>query len=923
MARIVFAPGCGEAAGDAEKAPQKTTTPTEFGNESKTTLKVTPEPQFNLVGQRIGRYKLLEQIGEGGFGEVYMAEQIEPVQRKVALKIIKAGMDSRQVIARFEAERQALALMDHPNIARVLDAGATESGRPYFVMELVRGISITTYCDQKKLSTGERLQLFIEVCHAVQHAHQKAVIHRDLKPSNVLVTLHDGKPVPKVIDFGIAKALGQKLTDKTLFTGFVQMMGTPAYMSPEQAEMSGLDIDTRSDIYSLGVLLYELLTGQTPFDAKEFAAAGLDGMRRIIREKDPLKPSTRLSSLTAAEQTTVARCRQVDPPRLIHLVRGDLDWVVMKCLEKDRSRRYDTANGVAREIERFLKDEPVVARPPSNLYRFQKLVLRNRLAFAAASAVAVALLIGLVVSTSLFFRARAEAEKNRKIVRYLKDMLGGITPSSAKGQDTSLLHKVLDKAAESVERELAGSPEVLADLQTEIGRVYWAIGEYPSSETKLVSAVTTRRRITPNSLELADSLDILAQPLWYQRRLTEAEQVELEALELRARLAGRNSQEAATALNNLGVILEQEGKLDEAQKRLEEALTIQQNLKTKDQGRIAETLTALSSVLWKKRQFKRADELDRQAIAIYRTIRDQLDPDLALSLNNLATVLLDEGDLEGTIAAAREAVQIDTKIFKRDHPDTAVALHNLAKALWLHGDLKEAEIKYQELLRTWTKLHGPEDQQVAETLDNLGTVLQGLGKYPEAVAAHRQARELETKHGYPGLPVTMNNLAIALVLQGNLAEAEPLLARANRLLKQAGDKQENLAMGLRSHAVVLRNLGQLDKALIPIRECLELCETNSSLQDYWLRFDAMSVLGGILLLQKEYDKAEPLLVSGHEGLHYRAGTIPAPFRPRLRQTLERLVQLCDQWGKPEKASHWKEILAEFDESQKSRADAPK
>lgn len=337
-------------------------------------------PLTERIGDRIGCYKLLQQIGEGGCGVVYMAEQQEPIKRRVALKVIKLGMDTREVIARFEAERQALALMDHPHIAKVLDAGATEKGRPFFVMELVRGIKITDYCDQNKLSTRERLDLFAQVCQAVEHAHQKGIIHRDIKPSNILVALHDGVPIPKVIDFGLAKATaGQTLTDKTLFTAFDQFIGTPAYTSPEQATMSGLDIDTRSDIYSLGVLLYEILTGRPSFEPRVLLIAGLDEMRRIIREDEPLKPSTRLSTLDADEQTKVAKRRQSEPPKLIQLVRGDLDWIVMKCLEKDRNRRYKTASGLGADIRRHLNGEPVLARPPSNLYRFQKLVWRNTL----------------------------------------------------------------------------------------------------------------------------------------------------------------------------------------------------------------------------------------------------------------------------------------------------------------------------------------------------------------------------------------------------------------------------------------------------------------------------------------------------------------------------------------------------------------
>jgi len=360
-------------------------------------------------GERIAHYKLLQQIGEGAFGIVWMAEQEQPVRRRVALKIIKLGMDTKEVIARFEQECQALAMMDHPNIAKVFDAGATPFGRPYFVMELVRGIEITKYCDEVNLPTAERLQLFITVCQAVQHAHQKGIIHRDLKPSNIMVTLHDGVPVPKVIDFGVAKAIQARLTERTLFTQFDQMIGTPLYMSPEQAELSGLDIDTRSDIYSLGVLLYELLTGRTPVDAETLRHAGLDEMRRIIREHEPPRPSIALQTMAVATRSVVAGHRQVEPPRLIGLLRGDLDWIVMKALEKDRSRRYETANGLALDIKRHLANEPVIARPPSAAYRIRKTLRRNKLAFAAGAAVALALLVGISVSTWQAIRAtRAE-----------------------------------------------------------------------------------------------------------------------------------------------------------------------------------------------------------------------------------------------------------------------------------------------------------------------------------------------------------------------------------------------------------------------------------------------------------------------------------------------------------------------------------
>ena len=378
-------------------------------------------PLPEQAGTVIGPYKLLEQIGQGGFGLVFVAEQQQPIRRKVALKVIKPGMDTRDVIARFEAERQALAMMDHPNIARVLDAGATDSGRPYFVMELVRGISITEFCDNNKLTPRERLELFVSVCQAVQHAHQKGIIHRDIKPSNVLVTLHDGKPVVKVIDFGVAKALHQPLTDKTIYTRISQIIGTPLYMSPEQAEMSGLDIDTRSDIYSLGVLLYELLTGTTPFDKKRLAKAAYDEVIRIIRDEEPPKPSTRLSQSTES-LSAIAAQRRTEPAKLSRMFCGDLDWITMKALEKDRTRRYETASGLAADVLRYLHDEPVEASPPSTGYRLKKLAHRYRGSLATATAFLAVLVAAVIVSAGLALRANIEARQKSELLDKIRSV---------------------------------------------------------------------------------------------------------------------------------------------------------------------------------------------------------------------------------------------------------------------------------------------------------------------------------------------------------------------------------------------------------------------------------------------------------------------------------------------------------------------
>ena len=654
----------------------------------------TPHPtDFNeQVSARIGPYKLLQQLGEGGCGVVYLAEQQEPVRRRVALKVIKLGMDTRAVIARFEAERQALALMDHPNIAKVLDAGTTDAGRPFFVMELVKGIRITDYCDQAQLATSERLRLFIQVCQAIQHAHQKGIVHRDIKPSNVLVASQDGTPVPKVIDFGIAKAIDQRLTDKTVFTAFEQFIGTPAYMSPEQAELSGLDIDTRSDIYSLGVLLYELLTGRTPFESKELAKGGLDDLRRRIREQEPKRPSTRLELLADAELATVARQRRTDPAKLRGLVHGDLDWLVMKCLEKDRSRRYETANGLAMDVQRYLASEPIVARPPSRVYRFKKLVQRNRLAFAAAAAVLVALLVGLVSSLYLLGRAgqaeqRAlvQAAKSRHVADLLKRMLAGVRPEVANGRDTRLLREILDQSVNQLGTDLRDQPDVEVELRGVAGQVYYAVGEYAKADAMIRRALELQEALRLQEARggtadraYSQLLFLLAEILWDEGNLGKAEAVHKDALALRRELFGESSVEVADSLNDLGLVRWSRSDFAEAENLIRRALILRRKVCGDQAVPTAESLGNLGLVQWERGELDEAKENLLESLALRR--RAGADAEAANSLHNLASVQRDCGDLAG----ARESLDAALGILNRltpGHPHVRLVEARLAVVL--------------------------------------------------------------------------------------------------------------------------------------------------------------------------------------------------------------------------------------------------
>ncbi len=821
-------------------------------------------------GRRVGPYRLLDKLGEGGMGEVWRAEQTAPVRRIVAVKLVKPGMDSRQVIARFEAERQALALMEHPCIAKVLDAGTTPEGRPYFAMEYVAGVPITTYCDRRRLGTRERLELFRRVCEGVQHAHQKAVLHRDLKPGNVLVTDVDGRPLPKVIDFGVAKATTQPLTDATMQTALGQILGTPAYMSPEQADLTGEDVDTRTDVYSLGVILYELLAGALPFDPAALRRAGFEGIRRMLREQEPPKPSTRVSTL--GERSGVVAADRGTTPRLLrqHL-RGDLDWIVMRALEKDRNRRYGSPQDLARDVARHLAHEPVEAGPPGAAYRARKFVRRHRTAVAATSAIAV-LLIAFAV-TSLHQartvarerdRAEDEAAKAKAMNDFLRNMLVSADPWTGGGRDVTVA-SVLDASAREVERSFVGQPLLEADMRAVLGSTYLGLGLLPRGAAQTRRALDLRvQALGTEHPDVAESWRTMANVEYEQRDDAAALRAAREAV----RILERHGGDARPRVNALLMLAQCQVRAREfagADSTLDRVDRLCAELPDDARPDLAQARMYRADVAAAREGgLPRADSLLVAALDLYRAV-DPQHAQVPVALNNLAIVRMNRGRLDEAQAAYDEALAAAERRWGTDHPTFATLLENSGNVAFLRGDHDSCVAGLRRVLDIRRRNLGPDNAQVLRTMQNLAVLTAAKGDPAGAVALLEEVEpRLRALNGdeHADVVVLLRNKAWYLQQVGRLGEAVGVLAEAETL-------------GARVHGEAHAEVAALrvDRAM-----CLAALQR-------WREAEAL------------LDAAFPVLLAAH-----------GESDPATALAAEALVAVYERTGRPERAAAYRQYL---------------
>jgi eukaryotic-like serine/threonine-protein kinase len=728
--------------------PRKDIRLTETSSEASSGAAAVDFPAETFQRRSIGRYLLLEKLGEGGMGQVWLAEQATPVKRRVALKLIRAGMCDETMLHRFQSERQSLAIMDHPAIAKVFDAGATPDGQPYFVMEYVPGLPITDYCDRNKLNFRQRLELFMEVCDGVQHAHQKSVLHRDLKPANVLVVEVDGKPTPRIIDFGLAKSLIPHGFGQTTVTLAGAPLGSPAYMSPEQADPQGVDVDTRTDVYSLGVLLYELLSGALPFDLTQWENKPLDFVLRQVREKDPPRPSVQFKKKANSDSgaaTTIAALRGLNPQQLEHLLRGDLDWITMKALEKDRARRYGTPSELAADVSRYLKDEPVLAGPATAGYRLQKYAIRHRIALSAAAGMLLVLAGFIVTQAIQLRRITRERDRASRITDFMTRIFKVSNPSEARG-NTITAREILDKASADIDTNLTKDPELQAQMMSVMGEVYDNLGLYARAQELQQKALNIRQRVLgPESPETLRSMSALAETIREQGHFTEAETLQRQALDVQKRALGAEHPDTLTSMYNLSNILRGEGRYPDAEKLDRETLGMRRRVLGTDHPDTLKSMNSLARDLIPQKQYSEAEKINREALEIRQRVLGPEHPDTLTSRDSVSEALAFEGQYAEAEKMGRETLEIRRRIFGPEHPQTLVSMVALAYALKRLGRTAEQEELLRQALEIQRRVLGPDDPARGLLAYNVACIAAREGRRDEALSLLSESID----HGMP------------------------------------------------------------------------------------------------------------------------------------------------------------------------------
>ncbi|MFC1634373.1 tetratricopeptide repeat protein [Planctomycetota bacterium] len=867
-------------------------------------------------GGRIDCYQLLRVLGEGGMGIVYLAQQDEPVKRQVALKVIKPGMDSKRVLARFEAEKQALALMDHPHIARVIDAGLTLSARPYFVMELVKGVPITEHCDTYKLTVEERLCLFLHVCEAVQHAHQKGIIHRDLKPTNILVSIDGNKAIPKIIDFGVARATGQQLTEKTLYTEQGQLIGTPEYMSPEQADLNNQDIDTRTDIYSLGVILYELLAGVPPFDPCTFQDAGIEHRRKVIREEEPKTPSTKLSKTSLEKLSDSARRRGTNAGALQRKLKGDLDWITLKAMEKDRTRRYASAGELAADIRRYLSHELVLASPPSTIYRLSKFVRRHKGLVAGTLLVLAVSLIGTVVSIIFAHgqsRALAEVQAVSDFLRH--SVLASLDPFEVGGREITT-RSILDATSKSLEEEFKGTLLAEAEIRDTLGNAYWSLGLYKTAESHLKRALdiqhAQRGAAHPATL---GSTHMLGWVCFAQSRYGEAEQHLLQAHQTRDRLWGDEHPDTLLSLMGLACVYNMQGRFQDAEQLARKGLETARSALGREHSHVMGFINVLAWNYDLQGRYKEADRLVEKGLKISRQV---------LGENHWFTLLLKQTFGQTCVLLGRygqaERHLLDTLDVRREawgqaHPDTLETMGSLGWLYYAQGLYKQAESQFTEVRETSLRVLGDAHFITAECLHGHGTLYLSQGRYDEAEALLERALEITDQilgeENWATLRI-MNKMAKLYTVQGRYEEAEQLFEMTLKAQRRIlGDEHPDTLTSINNFAVLSTKQKQYNKAVSLFEEAWEGRKRRLG-EDHPDRLETTNDFGMLYKEQGHYDKAESLLLKTLESRRLKLGDT----HPHTIESWKNLIDLYEAWNKPEKAEEWRAERAQTERTGK-------